>query len=941
LSDIKQVHDNEQITTFIDDVISQDYEKPGIATYSEWMKFSDDVKIHTVSSILRRPVQVGSGNFDSTTFTTPGDVVSSIRFPDALFTASPNLVDKLNYFLYFRANVHIKIIFNASPFMAGKYWCCFVPFATESNRLMQISVQNQTGYPGNELDIASGAPVMLKIPYCSTLSHYNLITAESSMGDLFITTLNPITSGSSSTVSGFSVFAWFEDIELHVPTSLPVLVNFTAQMKTEEISKTTGPPVSALMTSIGNLARNITNVSPKLAPIAKPVEWISRFMAGGFSAAGFNKPISLSQNTTIDNLPGKFYTHADGVDRSVKLSAMPDNTLPNHQGLFSSTMDEMDINHVISKSAILISNKQWSNIASPGDLLTYWNVTPGLSQLDTNNSQTYFTTPLSFVASIFQQWKGGIKYRVSFAKTGFHSGRIRISFHPGIFNPSAVGDSSYVYNEILDLSVTSEMEFCIPYVANTPWKYAEIFDHGDIPDSKFSTGIVMMNVLTPLMVSSDSVASFVKYNVWISGDSDMSFAIPNISNHVIGNFSNVTQLRSVEFSNMINTIKLSGFNAIDEESDVVKLVDGSVISREDYCRYFEDESTDVENSISSFVYEDGIFKAQIFNDTAIATEHNEQVVDSARNFFSMKTYSPTIAEELCIGEKITNLRQVIKRFSPTFRVLENQPFPSDLKRFAIPFSKATTTDGNLNTLRIDPSYFGDNQGLITNTFQNYSLNAEFNPTTAVSFFATAHVATYLPLNNLTNYISHIYRFYNGSRRYKFFFGGSRKFNYNGSSSAPNVTHNFGRDVQPYVVSRAQQTVLNGAILKPQLISTQNHAVEFPTFSSIVYPDLNGCMEFEVPYYAQTPISLVGQGTITSNEGPLIERGYVFIQQGLDVNGSDYPIYSGDGSKIYTNINGSIFRFTFNGGLLMEAAGDDFNFGYLIGTPPVKRVTNTI
>lgn len=939
LNNIQSAHDTEQITVFTDDVSNSNYVRPGMTTYSEWMKFSDDVKVHSISSILSRPVKVGSGFIDSVSNVLPGDIVTTLKFPDVLLANSSNIVDKLNYFLFFRANVHIKVLFNATPFMAGKYWCTFVPFASETNRVIQTNVLNQTGYPGCELDLASGAPVCLKIPYCSTLSHYNLVTAESSMGDFFITTLNAITSGSSVSIVSYTIFAWFEDIELHVPTSKPVLSisPFKAQMKTEEALKSTTPPISALMNSIGNVARSVSGISPRLAAISKPVEWISRFMAGGFATCGFNKPNSLAQNTTIDNMPGKYYTHADGVDRSVKLAAMPDNAIPNHAGLFSSSLDEMDINHVVSKSAILVPDVTWSNSYLPGTIMTAFCVSPGLGKLDIANPQTYFTTPLSFVSSIFQMWNGGIKYRISFAKTGFHSGRIRVSFHPGIYNQANTGDSSFVYNEILDLSVSSEIEFTVPYVSNVPWKYCEIFDHGDTLLSKYATGIVLVEVLTSLMISSDSVANFVKFNVWVSGDSDMSFAIPNLANHVIGPFSNAVQLPSVMLDNMKNTIKLSGNDLFGDEDDLVKLVDGSVILKEDFSRYFDDQENVEEDMCTRFVFDDGVYKAQIFNETGTANEHNEQVVDSARNFFNMKTHSVTMAEELTIGEKVNNLRQVIKRFSPTFKVLHNKRFSSNLNRCAVPFARITTTDGNLNTLRIDPSYFGDNQGAVSNTFQNYSLYVDFDPALATGTLDSAQVASYIPLNNLTNYISHIYRFYTGSRRYKLFFGEANKINYNNNVVSPVTNHIYERDKQPYVVARSQQPVLNGAILKPQLINSQVNAIEVPTFSSVVYPDLNGCMEFEVPYYAQTPISIVGQGTITSNEGPLLERNYIFIQQGLGSDNSDYTIMSSNGTVLFTNFGGSAIRYPFNGCLLMEAAGDDFNFGYQIGSPSVKRI----
>lgn len=885
---------------------------------------------------MERPVIVNQGKFSSSVATLPSNVVMNIRFPDVLFQSSVNLVQKLNYFLYFRANVHIKIVFNATPFMQGKYWVFFVPFDTETNRTVQGNIQNQTGYNGTEIDICSGSPVNLMIPYCSSLSHYNLVNQESTMGNLYITTLNPITSGSSSTEASFTVFAWFEDIELHVPTSLPVVVppvptGFKAQMFTEELAKTNGAPVSGIMNSIGNIAKNVSGISPRLSAVSKPVEWIARFFAGGLAANGFNKPTSLDQNTTIENVPSKGYTHIDGVDRSVKLAAMPDNALVQHSGLFSSSMDEMDINYIASKSCVMISNKEWKTTDVANTRLISINVTPGACVSDPVYTNTFNSTMCAFVSSIFQMWRGGIVYRLAVSKTAYHSGRLRISFHPGIYNVSSIGDSSFVYNKILDLSVSSEMEFTIPFVSNTPWKYNEIFDYAGLITERYCTGIVVIEVLTPLVSASESVSSSVQYNVWISGASDLSFAVPNFSNHVIGQPTALTPV-SVSASNMSRTVKISDLSNIDDD-DIVCLVDGTKIHKSDFLTLFDDDES-IDEYASFAPDSEGIYHAQIFNTTESAVSHNEQMGDSSSNFFNMKDMDPTSGEELCIGEKITNLRQVIKRFSPIYHVLANKRVAADLDRFAVPYGKSTSEDGKLNVLRIDPSSFGLDTGNIGSSYQTYPLYAKFDLNDASGSLEACQVGRYLPTYCPINYISFIFKFYRGSKRYKYFLNDSRKVS---SPDAPSYLS--GRDSLPFSVSRSQGTTINGAILRPQLISSQTFVVDAPSFSTTIFPDLNGVIEFEAPYYSQTPISIVGQGTITDSEGPLISRNYLFLQQGLGDKDNDYPIFNNDSGTITTNPVGSVLRYPFNSGVLMTAAGDDFNFGYLIGSPSLRRIGN--
>ena len=110
--------------------------------------------------------------------------------------------------------------------------------------------------------------------------------------------------------------------------------------------------------------------------------------------------------------------------------------------------------------------------------------------------------------------------------------------------------------------------------------------------------------------------------------------------------------------------------------------------------------------------------------------------------------------------------------------------------------------------------------------------------------------------------------------------------------------------------------------------------------SLLYPDLNGTIEFEVPYYGQTPISLVGEGTILDDEGPLIRRSLVRIRRSEDPRGLDRPMYDYYNDKAFALAENEKFaggiRNCFGAYTLYEAAADDFSFGYLIGAPRIQK-----
>nr|APG76763.1 hypothetical protein 2 [Beihai picorna-like virus 70] len=867
---------------------------------------AEDDKLHDIHAILRRPVKVLEGEFNNA-FTTV-----SLKFPDVIFQNSANVVKKLDYFTFFRANVKIRLVFNATPFMSGKYWLFFAPFDDVSNRgAMLNNLPNATGFPGVEIDVGSNAPVEIKMPYCSPLSHFNLIDSHSNMGEMYIVPINPIQSGTSPLTVGanFTIFAWFEDIELAMPTSKAVTVPavadevWVAQIGSEEHAATSGPPISGIANTVAAAASVLGSV-PILGSWMRPVEWVSRAVGGAASAVGWNKPTNLDKNCPYINVPAKGFTNVDGIDLSSKLGAMPDNGLTYDGGIFSTDVDEMDLTYVSSKSCIFRSAIPWNLSTAVGTNLHYNAVAPGLTQ----GSTILSPTTVAYVASMFQQWRGTIKYRLAAAKTAFHTGRLRITYHPGVYGSDALTGTiaENAYNWILDLSVSSELEFEVPYVSNVPWKEVFLgpYNHSSWDLERYSTGTITITVLNELRRASDSVADNVPLNMWISGGEDISYAMPDFARFTVAQ-------------------PLTALGDLQEEPETE-------------------------------------WRAQVFNLTSTAIEHNEQVQDTSTSVFPMSMMDHTMAEQLCIGEKITSLRQLIKRFGLTSI---GKPFPyinSTGERYCFPGPIPLNNDSYLfNKIRIDPAYFGETTTTGSVQWQNirYPVSRAANGTlTEDNFEAVVQLPTRCPLY----YISYLYRFWRGSRRYKFatpatnglrstnqgrrpaFFDTTTRDEYDATFDG--FEYDAIRPTDPLIVRRSTNIDENGALERPVLdtfTGTQNSSV----FEHYVYPDLNGTIEFEVPYYAQTPISLVGEGTISSVDGPIVRRSKVDVMRSLDPKGLDRPMYSYYNnttfpqSPISTAVDTGGVRNCFGAYNLYEAAGDDFSFGYLIGAPRIRRVAH--
>jgi hypothetical protein len=565
----------------------------------------------------------------------------------------------------------------------------------------------------------------------------------------------------------------------------------------------------------------------------------------------------------------------------------------------------MDVAYIAKKSSIFADNIEWSNSQGPTTILYQFPVAPGIMQDKyVGTSREIYPSTLAYLASMFSYWRGGLTYRLTVAKTAFHTGRLRITYHAGI--STGASDSATfqnAYNWVLDLSVSSEISFTVPYVANVPWKHVEVGAETPFAGKEpLMTGFITIEVLTALRRASESVTNIVPINMWISGADDIAFAAPNFGDYAVFKYP----------------------------------VSPTSLDNEDLPR------------------------AQIFNETTSSTSHNEQVKDDSVKIFEAPPLSLTGFEQLSIGEKITNLRQVIKRFC--------------IMNYSIPFPYLDGSTGSyiggldhsnnnflFNQITLDPAYFGeasiDPDDTQTITFPA-ARSATTGSITQANFAAMKRFKAAHPLYR----VSYLFRFYRGGVRYKVVSIPSLATQCTSSGFAPtsdNSVHTYTntldsinvlptRSALPTLAVRDHAIVENGSVAKP-VLNTFLGINNMQRFEHLAASDLNNVLEFEAPYYNSIPISVVTEGTITNTDGPLVRRNKLFLRRSHDPKGMDTPI--SDYSLLTygpllrpelstTNTAGGVTRATFGGAYVYQAAADDFSFGYLVGPPSLIKITYT-
>lgn len=210
-----------------------------------------------------------------------------------------------------------------------------------------------------------------------------------------------------------------------------------------------------------------------------------------------------------------------------------------------SDVDEMALSFITSRWA-QINNFPLSTAATAGTLIYATPITPlafwfraftsvpaynkNIPTLSSAGNNSIQPSHVMFAASCFKQWRGGFKFRFTFAKTKMHAGRVMICYNPYLSNDSidtftgisgvnvasygTLGPDPFGYSAIFDLKDDNIFEFEIPFVSPIP--YASLTT---------TVGALAMYVVNPLIAPS-MVSPTVSVMVEVCGASDFQVSNP-------------------------------------------------------------------------------------------------------------------------------------------------------------------------------------------------------------------------------------------------------------------------------------------------------------------------------------------------------------------------------------------------------------------------------
>jgi len=528
-----------------------------------------------------RPIPIHVGEWDINT-----NLAFTIK-PWGLYFNNPAVLRKLDNYHMMRANLHVRIVLNGTPFHYSRLFIGYQPLPYFSDywslglggttsTLMRLSM-----LPHVTVDPSQQTPVEMVLPfikpdnYITTKQMYNPFIGNfltDDLGDLHFQSSDILqaVSVTAATSLSYTVFAWASDVELVIPTNSLVAASghYVAASKSKKrkgvskpknnfsnagsilkdtissnfktMQQVTIPPDEAKDGMISSVSSVVANIAGRLegVPLIGDYASMAKGAANGVTKLarffGFSRPIVLTDSQPIQNRPFSTLANVVGAETITKLTFDPKQALSIEPALMGlDGLDELSIKMMTSRET-LFSTIVWDPVLVRDDELFWAQVTPAItkSSVKTLWTENIFSS-IAFASYPFKYWSGSLRYRFQFVASPYHTGRVRITYEPDGIAYSSTNYNT-TYSQIVDLSSETDVSFVVPWAQTRSYKEVDhnIFNRYALPPAGiysyqelYSNGTIYVTVLNPL-VSPDALKP-ITMNVFIAAGDDFEVSVPH------------------------------------------------------------------------------------------------------------------------------------------------------------------------------------------------------------------------------------------------------------------------------------------------------------------------------------------------------------------------------------------------------------------------------
>lgn len=517
--------------------------------------------------------------------------------------------NKLYGYTRLRAKLVLKFVINATPFQYSMAMASYKPLSydngTPDSELSDFSggaigtdvttrqlLIGRSQRPNVKLypQTCTGAEMELPFVYYDNwieISNTDNGATLKRMGKVNLDSFNSLLSGSSSTSPAVSitVFAYAKDVELSGPS--------IALQSVDEYND--DGPISAPATAVSRISSLLTSI-PVIGPYMTATSVASKYVAVVARAFGYSNPpdLSATEPRYLSFMSGL----ADTQSRvySSKLSLDPKNELTiDPRTVGCSPVDDLAVKQYCGRESYLFKTT-WEPTDVYGTNLATTYVTPELFDVTSTLGPMGGTyniaqlTPMAHMSQLFQYWTGDIQFRFQFLCSRFHRGRVRIVYDP--LATIGVTDPTLQFNQIVDISETSDFVFRVPYMGKGMWlensglpflfSNAEMFGIRGNPtwiyNPRYANGSLRIEVLNEL--SAPDTVSDVVVLIYVSACDNFQLAGPKQLANSTVSYGNYVAVQATDEPDPMRTEgnELSGVT--DNKSTLVTMGEAFLSARD-------------------------------------------------------------------------------------------------------------------------------------------------------------------------------------------------------------------------------------------------------------------------------------------------------------------------------------------------------------------------
>lgn len=466
--------ERQEVALFSDEVRGQTLD---IVTASEVYSNDGAGASITLGDFLKRPVRIYSDTWLESE--TAGSLIGTFN-PWYSFFNDSRIKNKLHNYSFIRCTLKVKIIINASPFYYGAAMSTYCPLQSFNGNVIPLSATTNQLIPYSQrphvwLYPTNSQGGEMTLPFFWPFNWLRVGQAADfiDMGrvDIFSYTDLRQANGVTGTGISYQVFAWAEDVELAGATAGLALQSGEMELDAgDEYDGLVSGPASAVAAAAGSMSK-----IPVIGKFATAAQVGATAVAKISSLFGYTNLPNIKAADAFRSAPFpqmasgeiSYPTEPLGLDPKIGLSVDP-----SLAGL--EKVDELDIMRFTSRESYLTSTA-WTMSDAVDKILFYSGICPSYffnTEAITGGKQVWFT-PTSYMAELFNCWRGDVVFRFRVIASQYHKGRLRISWDPtGDAGNNIVGDVSTitaVQTLIIDIGKDSDVEFRVPFNQARGW----------------------------------------------------------------------------------------------------------------------------------------------------------------------------------------------------------------------------------------------------------------------------------------------------------------------------------------------------------------------------------------------------------------------------------------------------------------------------------------